>query len=186
MTEGISPPPFADKGTPRRNRTPLVIGIIVGSFVLLTLMVGLCAGLLLPTLRAARNSTRMLASQANLREIGTALQSYAADNRDELPEAGADLKARLAPYLGPGTTVWDTPRPEGAAQAYYYVPVGAISNVKEPSKQPLVYEAPGMWVREGGNILYVDGSVRHTDGLAYRTLIDKLTLPDGKPWTPHR
>jgi prepilin-type processing-associated H-X9-DG protein len=162
----------------------MIAVIVVALFVVLTLMVGLCAGLLLPALGSARESARVVKSQQNLRTIGAALAAYAADNQGELPEAGADLAARLGPLTG-GADVWIVPG-EGGERVYYYVPLGRPADLKNPSERALMYEAPGLWKREGGNVLYADGSVRRTDGLAFRAQIDSMRLPDGSPWTPHK
>lgn len=186
MNGGISPPPLSEMPQPKRNRTAWIIGISVGVFVLGTLAVGLCAGLLLPSMAAARNSARMMRSQANMAAIGEALRAYALDNGGQVPEGGADIPQRLTNYASLTGDVWDPARPAGIAQMYYYVPVGVIGEVKNPSMQPLLYEAPGLWNREGGSVLYADGSVRRVDGLAYRTFIDTIKLPDGTPWTPHK
>ena len=178
-----TPPPARDSAA---NRLPFIIAVVVGGFLLLSLVIGLCAGLLLPALNSARNSARLTKSMSNLVQIGIALQRYSADNAGEFPENGADLRVRLARYIDPGSDVWDIPRPAGVDRVYYYVPLGNAGALKNPSAQPLMYEAPGLWRREGGTILYADGSIRHTDGLAYRTIIDGITLPDGTSWTPHK
>ncbi|MBS0196125.1 MAG: hypothetical protein JSR77_05150 [Planctomycetes bacterium] len=164
---------------------PRTVIIIVAVFVMATLLLGVCGGLLLPALSSARNSARMVKSQANLREIGAALSAYASASGDELPEPAADLKTRLSGAIA-SPQVWVAPSDTPPAVSYFYVPIGNLRNIKHPSEQPLVYEAADLWRKPGGNILYADFKVKHIDGLRYQQIIDTMKLPDGTPWTPHK
>ena len=50
-------------------------------------IIGILAGLLLPALNLARERSRRVACVSNLRQIGTAIMSYASDNDNRLPSA---------------------------------------------------------------------------------------------------
>jgi len=159
-----------------------IAGISVGGASLIVGCVML--GVLLPALGAARNSARQVMSQAQMRQIGMALEMYASDNQGAFPEAGADLRQRLGTHLT-GPSVWEAPGAEPGITSYFYVPIGGHDAASNPTTQALLYENPQLHRKRGGSVLYADLSVVNYDQPQYSVIIDAVTLPDGTPWTPH-
>src|SRR5438045_711670 len=88
--------------------------LVVGSSVAFTLIellvviaiIAILAAMLLPALQRARQQARIATCLNNVRQIGNAMQMYAADSSDSLPQysidgaAGASLwSCRIGPYL---------------------------------------------------------------------------------------
>jgi prepilin-type N-terminal cleavage/methylation domain-containing protein len=63
-------------------------------------IIAILAGLLLPALATAKEKSKRTKCVSNLRQIGLALQMYADDNHDFLPEKNATDP-------GPGSAMWD-------------------------------------------------------------------------------
>lgn len=75
---------------PRRNRSirsfkPFGAGFTLVELLVVIGIIAVLVGILLPTLGRARASANNVACQANLREIGNALQIYAVGNKGSLP-----------------------------------------------------------------------------------------------------
>lgn len=114
----------------------------------------LMISILLPSLSRARELSKRLVSQANLKGIGTACYLYAEDHGNKLPdsldqlvEGGYIVEKQLnAPSAGPGV------------RSYTYV---ADIPVDMPNPQAVILayeEYPGM-TDEGANVLFLDGHV---------------------------
>jgi prepilin-type N-terminal cleavage/methylation domain-containing protein/prepilin-type processing-associated H-X9-DG protein len=63
-------------------------------------IIAILAGLLLPVLTIAREKGRTISCANNLKQIGTAIQLYAADNYDVTPPRSAGTAAAAQPYFG--------------------------------------------------------------------------------------
>ena len=90
-------------------------------------IIAILAGLLLPALSRARESARKATCMSNLKNIGTALHNYVADNNDELPYCGMydqasdslgrqSLKDTLKDTLSGSTRVFECVSDSGRGQ----------------------------------------------------------------------
>lgn len=133
-------------------------GIASGALSLLTAV--MCIGLLLPAIGKARQTARELKSGAQVMHIGVALQMYAADNDNWMPETPDGLDRLVAAgTIGPETLV--SPHAEGGGgPSYIYVPPGMpLDKAPNVSQVIVVYENPAI-VPRVVNVLLMDGSVR--------------------------
>jgi prepilin-type processing-associated H-X9-DG protein len=146
----------------------------------------LLAGLLLPTLRAARAGSRAAECVSQLRQIGIALHSYANDNRDVLPVCArlgpepdyglSALPPVLGQYLEENTAVFGCPADRAAGEAALFRRYGTsyewntFVNGRTIDRSswhvagmeiitPLLGDAEGYHSGKGRNYLYADGRV---------------------------
>lgn len=100
-------------GTSAGSKTAgIIIGIVVGGFVLLAIL-GILAAIAIPNFVTATQRSKQKRSMADMRNIATAVEAYATD-RNEYPRAGsvAELGPALVPkYLAtvPELDGWGTP-----------------------------------------------------------------------------
>lgn len=136
-------------------------GIIAGAVGLVVSTVLVCGGIMLPALGKARQSAQSLKSSVQLRQIGVALNQYAMDNKDTLPEPGADLQARLSIY-GITPDVFEAPyvSDEGVTDSYIYIPGYQLSTLRNPAQTIIAYENPRHVRNKRVNLLMADGSVQ--------------------------
>jgi hypothetical protein len=154
----------------RTSRSTLALIFVGGFIVLATACAGLTFGLLKPALASAREATVKARSAASLGTIAKALLAYAAENGGEMPEHASEVADRLVPrYLATVPEVG--PTTSKPSPAWHYVPLGNISGKSDSGRVILVFEAPGMWARAGGNLAYADGRVIWIDGLQYDDLV---------------
>ncbi|CAG1001811.1 hypothetical protein PHYC_02945 [Phycisphaerales bacterium] len=180
----LMPGPIGEKK--KGLSTGAIVGIVIGGAAAVLLICGgLLVALMLPVLGTARQAARQAVAQSNLRVVSMALTTYAMDNNQWLPEEGANLAARLAPY-GVSSQMFQGIDPPPVGPMYYYVPQGRIDRVNYPATTIVLYENPQSLSKLGWSVVFVDGSV-HTikDPAQYRMMIDGITLPDGTPYTPH-
>lgn len=185
MTSAPPPPPMPP-ATPKKGLSGgAIAGIIIGIVVAVVIVCGGAVAIMLPALGEARQAARLVHSGSNMRGISMALMNYSIENKDAMPEMGADLETRLAPYgVAPGMfTAAEAP---AHGPSYYYVPIGRVSDVRYPASTVILYESPDMPNRKSWNVAYVDGSVRVLKEAEYRQAIDSITLPDGTPYAPHK
>jgi prepilin-type processing-associated H-X9-DG protein len=119
-------------------------------------LVGVGAGLLLPAIEQGREQARVKVSMSQMKQIGMALHSHAADHQDALPgsldelvEAGRIPRELLtSPFDEPGTV------------SYTYVDPGKrVSQLQNPGELVIAFENdPGGRIEV--NLLFADGSVR--------------------------
>ena len=95
-----------ERGFGRRGFTLLELLVVIA-------MVAVLAGLILPTLSAVRESSRIVQCAGNLRQIFSGLSLYAQDHTNHLPQRYSYLDATgqkigycelILPYLDPGRT----------------------------------------------------------------------------------
>ncbi|MFQ5422447.1 MAG: DUF4190 domain-containing protein [Phycisphaerae bacterium] len=161
------------------GRGMAVAGICTGGAGLLLLP--LLISILLPSLSRARELAKRTVCSANMRAIGLALYTYAEDG-DPFPEVGADWQARLfsAGNLAPKDLICPSDTIT-TGTSYHYVPGYSASS--DPA-QIILFEDPAIHRDEGGNLLFLDGHVEFVQSPRYEQMIDSITLPDGRPYTP--
>ena len=74
-------------------------------------IIAILAGMLLPALNAARDKAKSIQCVSNLRQIGTGLIGYTADNQDYLPPVNINFNARWLRfylYTYTGTKEYET------------------------------------------------------------------------------
>lgn len=136
-------------------------GIIAGAIGLVVSTVLVCGGLMLPALGKARQSAQSLKSSLQLRQIGVALNQYAMDNKDTLPEPGADWQARLSVYgLSPDDFQAPHAGDPGITDSYIYIPGYRLPTLRSPAQTIIAYENPRYVRHERVNLLMADGSVQ--------------------------
>jgi len=161
---------------PRRygGRGLAIGGTVTGALSIV--MLPLAISILLPSLSRARELSKRTVCAANMRAIGQALYSYAQED-GMFPEAGANWTARLlnSGDISPKHLICPSSTKVEGECSYVYVPgYGVNSN----PRQVLIYEPLGNHNGEGGNILYVDGSVRFVKQPAYLQTINAIKPPD--------
>jgi type II secretory pathway pseudopilin PulG len=149
------------------------------AFLIVTLLLGLVVGLLLPTLRAGSTAQAKAASAQRMATIYSALKAYADDNQGALPESHALLSARLTPRY-----ITNLPTAPDGSEIYYYVPLVNLRTVSDPSAQIILFERPGLWPRAGGTLLTADGTTTYIDGLRYDQRVTPLVPQSLTPSAP--
>ena len=144
------------------------VGIVLTSIALL----GVMAGLMLPALAAAREKAHRIACASNLKGIGFAAHMYAKDNQGNFPsyfqslaKYSADPRLFVCPKTGH--------EPGLMADVDKWTDYVLVPNRKEsdPPETVLAFSKPECYPGKGGNVLYVDGSVRWYNPAEY----DRLT-----------
>ncbi len=122
-------------------------GICTGSVSLL--IVPMMVAILLPSLARARELAKRTTCAANMRGLGVALLTYAAENNGAFPDDPAKA------LTGAGIRPKNLECPSSGGQSNYrYVP-GWSAN--DRADKPVVYEPIENHGGEGGNVLFVDG-----------------------------
>lgn len=93
-SNGAPPRPGAKNGS---NSAAIVIGVVVGGFVLVAI-IGIVAAIAIPNLLTALQRSRQKRTMADMRSIASALEAYAT-NTNEFPAANS--VEELAPVLTP-------------------------------------------------------------------------------------
>lgn len=103
----------------------LIVGLVVGGFVLLA-VIGILAAIAIPNFLTAQQRSRQKRTMADIRMIATAVEAYAVDN-DQYPPGttAADLRPVLTP-----TYIAEIPSVDGWGTAFKYEcwPAGACSS----------------------------------------------------------
>jgi prepilin-type processing-associated H-X9-DG protein len=139
------------------RRGPAIVIVCLGIVGILVFL------LFVRTLSSAMSRSRELdlgtIYMANMRGIGQALTTYAAQNGGAFPEAGADWTARLLDAGLTAPAMLKCPCDKSSATcSYIYIPGGTVG----PPNSPLcllLYDRPGNHGSEGGNMLFMDGHV---------------------------
>ena len=121
-------------------------------------IIGVLIGLLMPTISAARESSRRVSCASNLRNVGAALMAYAADNDRKLPVFNDPC----------GAWLWDISRrtrgailKTGAVRDSFYCPSGDLQNTDELWDYRDGWTVTGYWwlMRRGSGQLANAGDV---------------------------
>jgi prepilin-type processing-associated H-X9-DG protein len=147
-----------------------IAGISVGAASIL--LSGCTMSILLPSLNRAREQANRIKCASNLRQIGQALNMYAASNGGQFPPdlptllAMTGMGVTSATFVCPSSQDAAAPGATPAAQAgnltkgphlsYVYVPG---LTVQAPAGTVLMHERLTNHRNDGINVLYVDGSV---------------------------
>ena len=120
----------------------------------------LAASVVRASLLRARESAKQAQSISNMRQIAIAIQMYAADHNDNLP----DRLDQLFPYLGPARPGVPSPVMRnpitGEWLGYLYVkPAANMREVKNSGTVPVLYEMVDGKRDPNGAIAYADGHV---------------------------
>lgn len=141
----------------------IVIGIVVGGLVLVAIA-GILAAIAIPNFLTAMQRAKQKRSMADMRSIGTAVESYATD-KDAFPEAtyATELSSTLVPtYMRqvPAVDGWGTAFryecwPRGGCQNYAIVSAGADKAFEHDSAQE--YTADTKTADFDNDIVYANG-----------------------------
>lgn len=172
----------ANKQPERYGGKRLAIAGLTMGIVAILLMVVAGPAILLLALDRVRTGTRKLYSSSQMRNIATALQSYANDYDAHLPPPDADWVGLLVYRAEVPAEFFVSPAAKDrSVVSYFYVPSDTITD--SPTRV-LLYEMPGLF-RNGVLIGYHDGRVDFVPTDEAMQVISSLTLPDGTPWAPH-
>lgn len=118
-------------------------------------IIGVLAAILIPTVSRVRKSARSAQSQSNLRQLGLAFQSFAADHKDRIPAwggyGGAARPANpgtecwawwLLPYLGLAVKDSATLEPGTQAEAVFFAPNDPYYQPRTDGKARRTYAMP--------------------------------------------
>ena len=164
----------------------LVLGSITLVFVTPVVISMLVSGsYLFPGITAARQRADQVKCAANLRQIGSALQTYARSHDDRYPQQPADalqsdssISSSLficpedakVPASGATSQVADGIN-SGRNSSYIYV--GAGLKLSDPSDEVVMYEPLSNHQRRGMNVLFVDGTVKFLDRNDAQQILDE-------------
>jgi len=167
---------------PGLSRTFRLGAIVLGCFAGLTLIGGLVAGLLIPTITAAGQSRAKARSAAGLVQLAQAVRAYASEH-GSAPESREALTRLVPKYLdsfpmiGPDVSesgvkvVVESADTWLASSQFSYIALGNISSLANAQTAMMLYEKPGLWKRGGGHIAYADGHVQYISGLKFDELV---------------
>jgi prepilin-type N-terminal cleavage/methylation domain-containing protein/prepilin-type processing-associated H-X9-DG protein len=157
----------------RRNRAFTLVELLIVVAIL-----GVLIGLLLPAVSGAREQSRKVSCAANLRNLGTALAAYAADNDRKLPVFTDTCGAWLWDI---SFKTRDTIVKTGATRNSFYCPSGDLQNTDELWNFTSGYCVSGYWwlMRRGSGPLSATGNVLNdpTPGATPAALADNWKLP---------
>jgi len=156
-----------------------IAGICTGGLGLV--MIPLMIAILLPSLSRARELSKRTVCSANIKGIGTALQTYASANQGAFPESEDDWVARLGVNVSNMQLVCPSTADVPGMVSYHYVP--GYTTGSDPN-QIIVYEDPSNHMNEGGNVMYLDGRVQFVKTPQLQPMISSIKLPNGRPYTP--
>lgn len=130
---------------------------------------------------AQRNADR-IRSGVNARSLSMAVLVHARNHGNQAPSPDNWKQALIDGDL---TSDLIFVPPETAAPVdhpYHYIPptpeqVRAMST-SGSSKIVVIYEHPGLWGGQGGNVAYLDTSTEWIEGDAYRELVERLRAQD--------
>ena len=142
-----------------RKRNKREEGFTLIELVIVIAIIGILMAIAIPNYMRAREAAAASATQANLRNLATALELFMAENNLSTypPVTGVaeDINAALDPYF-------DGPAPTPPAGGnYQYAPVTPTDGTTNSSFliwDPNVYAGKGYSVGPGGNIIIEDAS----------------------------
>lgn len=120
-TNGAPPRPLPSGGT---NVAAIVIGVVVGVLVIVA-VIGILAAIAVPNLLTAMQRSKQKRTMADMRSIGTAVESYRVDNDDKVPPSTSELAPKYLKAV-PAVDGWGTPlRYETTTAGYTIASAGA-------------------------------------------------------------
>lgn len=127
-------------------------------------IIGILAGLLVPAVRSTREKARRAKCMNNLKQIGIALNSFAADNSERFPTEEEGLETLYPDYID-DVRVFQCPSSGNAAPAqgginggdYSYK--GGLTESASSTTAIASDKAAGNHQGQGGHTLYVGGNV---------------------------
>lgn len=163
----------------------------LGCFAVLTLVGGLTAGLLIPTINATGQSRAKARSAAGLVQLARAIGAYSQEH-GSAPES-RDALARLVPkYMDSYPVIGPEVSAEGVqvdvqsgeawlrTSQFSYMALGDLSSLANAQTAMMLYEKPGLWKRGGGHVAYADGNVAYISGLKFDELVQGLEAAQGQ------
>jgi prepilin-type processing-associated H-X9-DG protein len=131
-------------------------------------------GVMMPALTEARENARLMKSKAQLREVAMAVQIYAADNRDELPnDLDTLIEQGLIPpdiLSSPVGTVFD----DGGDYWFNLDHVDVLSEIEHPGRMILGYDRASYVHGDQVNAVFFDG---HVETMPRWKFDDLITQP---------
>jgi prepilin-type processing-associated H-X9-DG protein len=172
-----APPPSAApaKPTPAPQATPAAVaqprkksspGRLVGCTVAAFFGIAILAGMLLPALTQARNKAWVSSDVCNLKMLALGMHMYCNDWDEHFPP---DL-SQTWPYVGDGEAfvcpAADTIPPSGPEQIaagqcdyLFLAPTAEITDVADPSREPVMATKPGLLPDGYVSVAFADGHV---------------------------
>lgn len=166
---------------PAKGGIGLILGIILGVFVLGTCGVGVLAALLLPALAKAKDKANRTKCQNNMRQISIGAIMYSDDQR-AFPYVEGDVDGRAALTLLLQKGYVDTPEcyscpcaPGGGGYVFFPVPVPANARSTTPIGWEAAPRADG-----GRNVSFADGTTTFVTGDEFAELEARARKPPSK------
>jgi prepilin-type processing-associated H-X9-DG protein len=177
---GVQPPPLpATMRAAPQKRSGMSGGAVCGivAAVLLGVVVvfgGIMGAILFPVFTRAREKARQASCQANLSQLSMAVQQYATDHQNTLPDA-TTWQQDISQYVGGNTQLFTCPSTQQSGTSYTFNPALSrvpLSAIADPSAVPMIYDsglAHGAGPHaHGGNVAYVDGHAKWVADSAFR------------------
>jgi hypothetical protein len=120
----------------------------------------LMTGITLPALNQARDSAQMVKSATQLRQISTAMMTYAANHDDQMPASAQALID--GQYFTPDLlTSPFGPAHDGEGDFWIDFSAPMIATIRDPSRRVLGYDRAAFMMRGETSVVFFDGHAQH-------------------------